>query len=665
LRAATLDQIRDGAAALGLTCTIVKRGIRSLAAARRPLILYWDLQHFVVFEGMQGHRVGINDPAVGRRRMSIENFEKHYTGVCLDVEVPPRPARTREQLKLGQAHAKPGVLRGWRWRLLRGFSTGALGGLAACLIEAGFAGVAHAFYDFVIERSIARWGLALTLAGLALVAARFAFGLASRCRVLAAASKATLAAKVDFVRRFCELAERPGGEHLVVEIVGRLRDLDGGVRRRVMTQLQLGESTAMLMLAAMLVVATAPLIALVQVLPLAITTMLSMSAISVDKELQLRIAKEGAEHSGLLAGAGTSIARFHAMGMADCILRTSLPTWSRMHKTQVSAALRQEGLVVARRFFDLVVPTCLLFAGCYLMTIGAATYGAYSFASLLALAVSKRADFLLAALAMHGREDAALRRAAEILDARLAQSTPSREPSFPEFYGGDEAAATLVAKNITYRHAGASHSLFAGFSLEVNSGEVVCITGPSGTGKTTLLEILAGLRVPTEGAVWFRGGHVGPAHELPLIHGDSHFVAGSVADFVAADLPLDRERLSVILKRCELSDRLGFFALSDQREDLATLNLSMGEIQRLHIANALYVHAGCILFDEAFCHLSLAQSRRILSELRREGAAMVLASHRPEIHALCDRVVQLPSQTQDKGTLPAGRTNVSPVLKQA
>jgi ATP-binding cassette subfamily B protein RaxB len=275
--------------------------------------------------------------------------------------------------------------------------------------------------------------------------------------------------------------------------------------------------------------------------------------------------------------------------------------------------------------------------------------------------VAKRVDWLVGSLAMLGREDAALQRAAEILDAQLLASAPLRVHSTPESTGNGEEGVGLVARNIAYRHAGASHSLFAGFSLTVGPGEVVCIAGPSGTGKTTLLEILAGIRLPTDGAIWYRGEHVGTTHELPLIHGDSDFVVGSVADFVAAGHPLDRERLSIVLRRCELSDRLGFFALSDQQEDLSTLNLSMGEIQRLHIANALYMHIGCILVDEAFSHLSLAQSKRILSELRRDGASIVLASHRPEIQGLCDRVVQIPSHVPERRKTMAGSLSARPM----
>ncbi|MCT7374675.1 hypothetical protein [Chelativorans salis] len=69
--------------------------------------------------------------------------------------------------------------------------------------------------------------------------------------------------------------------------------------------------------------------------------------------------------------------------------------------------------------------------------------------------------------------------------------------------------------------------------------------------------------------------------------------------------------------------------------------MNRGEIQRLLLAQALYHSNEVRFFDEAFTHLSAEQSARIMENLRHDGLTMVLATHRPEIVALCDYRVEI------------------------
>ena len=74
------------ASSLGLTANGYKKGLKALAAVKPPAIVFWEFNHFLVFEGFQGDRVFLNDPALGPRTVTREEFDRSYTGVVLTME---------------------------------------------------------------------------------------------------------------------------------------------------------------------------------------------------------------------------------------------------------------------------------------------------------------------------------------------------------------------------------------------------------------------------------------------------------------------------------------------------------------------------------------------------------------------------------------------------
>ena len=74
------------ARSLGLTAKGFKKGLEALAAVKPPVIVFWEFNHFLVFEGFQGDRVVLNDPALGPRTVSREDFDRSYTGIVLTME---------------------------------------------------------------------------------------------------------------------------------------------------------------------------------------------------------------------------------------------------------------------------------------------------------------------------------------------------------------------------------------------------------------------------------------------------------------------------------------------------------------------------------------------------------------------------------------------------
>jgi ABC-2 type transport system ATP-binding protein len=196
----------------------------------------------------------------------------------------------------------------------------------------------------------------------------------------------------------------------------------------------------------------------------------------------------------------------------------------------------------------------------------------------------------------------------------------------------------------------------AGVSLQVNTGEIVCVMGPNGSGKTTLLRVLAGLILPTAGRAQIGGvdaAHGGPAlrRDVAMIVGDERSFHWTLTGrenlrFFAALHGLSyieaRRRTDVLL------DRLGLTEAADRRFSA----YSRGMKQRLAVARGLLGSARVLLLDEptlGLDPLAARELRRFLRDdvIKREGRTALVGSNDPvEVRALADRVLYL-----ERGTL--------------
>jgi putative ABC transport system ATP-binding protein len=200
----------------------------------------------------------------------------------------------------------------------------------------------------------------------------------------------------------------------------------------------------------------------------------------------------------------------------------------------------------------------------------------------------------------------------------------------------------FVIEDVTVRNL--DTALVSGLSLRIERGEVLGITGPSGTGKSSLIHVLAGLAAPSSGRVLHLGRPV-PAHggaALGLIL-QQHQLPGMLTAHEAVGLPLQARGVG----RSEVAERsdrmLAALGLGDQTHQLIW-ELSGGQRQRVAVARALAGDPELILADEPAASLDPESRTTVLNHLldaARAGAIVIIASSDPELIDHCTRVVTL------------------------
>lgn len=189
-------------------------------------------------------------------------------------------------------------------------------------------------------------------------------------------------------------------------------------------------------------------------------------------------------------------------------------------------------------------------------------------------------------------------------------------------------------------------------NLSVRMGEVVAIGGPSGGGKSTLLNLLGLLDRPTGGALWIAGIRTDTLDSRSFSNARRQNIgflfqdAGLVDRMTTFDnvrLPLEYRRLTDGESRERAGLAIDAVGLSHRRSALVD-TLSGGERQRVGLARLLAVRPSVIVCDEPTASLDETNSRAVVARLRdaaSQGACVICASHDPIVIEAADRRLTL------------------------
>ena len=211
--------------------------------------------------------------------------------------------------------------------------------------------------------------------------------------------------------------------------------------------------------------------------------------------------------------------------------------------------------------------------------------------------------------------------------------------------------AVLRDTRLSYPTPAGDVAILKGIDLTVALGETVAVTGPSGSGKSSLIAVMAGLESSTGGSTEILGMDMTAASERERTHlrrrdigvvFQSYHLVPAMTALQNVSLPLVLAGIQDAEKRAaRMLDRMGLSHRLTHRPSA----LSGGEQQRVAIARAFVAEPRLVLADEPTGNLDQKTgdviAEAMFSLTRDSGAAMVLVTHDRELAARCDRTVAI------------------------
>ncbi|ACE84198.1 ATP-binding cassette domain-containing protein [Cellvibrio japonicus] len=188
-------------------------------------------------------------------------------------------------------------------------------------------------------------------------------------------------------------------------------------------------------------------------------------------------------------------------------------------------------------------------------------------------------------------------------------------------------------------------ALFTGINIRLEPGKIYLIDGPSGTGKSSLLRLIAGLESPSHGKALWNGIAIPAFLEkaYPSLHYCPQQIYWAEASLVD-NLGLFAETVNLESIQQALDKASCHFANTGfSLEDSGARNWSGGQLRRLGLARAFYSNASVLLLDEPTANLDVVTERQILAVLREEAKQkiVVLCTHSPALKLLADVCIDL------------------------
>lgn len=643
------SNILKAAQTYGMEAKAYKLDIAELEKAPYPYIVFWNFNHFLVVEGYRKGRVYLNDPGTGPRSVPLAEFDRSYTGIVMVLRPGP-------EFKRGGS--KPSLLLGL-WKRLRGSLVPVFAAVCAALllVAPGLAvpAMMAAFVDRVLVDGQTDWGRPLVLGMLIAAAMRGLLG-AIEFRILRRMQiRLAVSNSGRFVRHLLKLPASFYAQRYAGEVSSRIA-LNDNVAALLSGQLATTSIDALMMVFYMTVMweFNRPLTLVAATFAAAnFGIMRWVARRRTEGNVRLSVAQGRAGGVGI-AGL-QSIRTLKASGLeADFFSR-----WAGFFANMYNS--RQE-LGIVNYYLGVVPPLLLALMTAAVLLVGGfeVMHGRMSIGMLVAFQ-SLSTSFLQPVNSLVGLGASVQALGGDL--SRLDDVLSSPAPDEPSLASAPDLPVRLRGqvefRDVTFGYSPVAPPLITNLSFQAQPGQRIAFVGGSGSGKSTVARLLAGLYSPLSGEILFDGV---PASKIPreilansmaMVDQEILLFKGSVRDNLTLwDATTSQTSVTQACRDAQIEsviDALPEGYASELLEGAA--NLSGGQRQRLEIARALSADPSILILDEATSALDSETELAVDRSIRMRGCTCFIVAHRLSTVRDSDEIIVLDQgRVAERGT---------------
>ena len=604
-----------------------------------PCIIHWNFNHFLVLNGFKGDKAVLNDPAKGCYSVSMETFDKSFTGICLMFE----PSETFEP------GGKPKSVLAFAKSRLRGAGVAVAFTVITTVIASLMGIISPAFSRIFLDRLLTGnnpdWFMPFIYA-----LAAFS-GLQLLVSFLQAIYSARINAKIAAVGSSTFM-----WKVLRMPIEFFSQRMAGDIQQRKGTNASIASN---------LVVTFAPLVidAVMMVFYLVVMiryslvlTLIGLGSILINMIMsriisskRINLTRVQMRDAGKLAGATVAgvemIETIKASGAENGFFEKWAGYQASVNTQKVKFAKLNQYLGLIPQIVSSLTSTIVLIVGVYLTMEGQFTVGmVMAFQGFLGSFMAPAQKLISAGQTLQEMRTQ-MERVEDVMqyptDVMLECDSVDADAEY------DKLSGTVEMKHVTFGYSRLAEPLIKDFNLTLTPGSRVAFVGTSGCGKSTLSKLISGLYQPWSGEILFDG--------KPMTKIDRSVFTGSLA-VVDQDIILFEDTIANNIKMWDTSIEDFEMIMAARDAQLHTdimqrdggynyriteggKDFSGGQRQRMEIARVLAQDPTIIILDEATSALDAKTEYEVVKSIKDRGITCIVVAHRLSTIRDCDEII--------------------------
>ena len=606
-----------------------------------PCIIHWNLNHFVVLCGFRGNHACINDPARGSVKVTMDEFDKAFTGIVM-VFAPTENFEPDGKRTSTLACAR---------KRLSGAGAAMVFVMLMSIIGSAFTLLNPAFSRFFMDRLLTGENSELLMPFIALVAA------VSLLQVFVAAIRAVYSLKINgkmavvgsgsFMWKVLKMPMEFFFQRMAGDLLTRHKANETIAEQLVNTLTPLALSAVMMVFYLVVMLRYSPLLTLVGLVSILINIVMSR----VISEKRVNITRVQTRDAGKLMSATASgirmVETIKASGAENGYFQRWAGYQASVNEQNTKYTRLNQYLGIIPAFITTLANALVLVLGIWLCMRGEFTLGMVTaFQSFLASFLSPAMTLVTAGQTLQEMRTQ-MERVQDVMEYPEDPYFSDAPVSEDEDY--DKLTGAVELRNVTFGYSKLAPPLIENFSLNLKPGGRVALVGASGCGKSTISKLISGLYQPWSGEILFDG--------KPISEIDRAVFTGSVA-VVDQDIILFNDTIANNIKMWDdsIEDFEVILAARDAQihDDIMARpggyqgkiteggrDLSGGQRQRLEIARVLAQDPHIVIMDEATSALDARTEYEVTNAVKERGVTCIIIAHRLSTIRECDEIIVL------------------------
>jgi len=605
-----------------------------------PCIIHWNMNHFVVLKGFKGNYAYLNDPARGSIKVTMEEFDKSFTGIVI-IPVPSENFEPSGKQRSTISFA--------RKRLV-----GAGAAVAFVMMTTAISylfGIVNSvtsriFMDRLLTGLNLEWFYPFIIAMILLAGIQLVVAWAQAIYSLKINGKMAIVGNTTYMWKVLRLPMEFFSQRLAGDIQSRA-GMNGAIAGTLVdTFAPLLLNTSMMVFYLVLMLKQSPMLTMIGLFVLVFNVFMSR----VISAKRINITRVQMRDMGKLESATVTgismIETIKASGAENGFFQKWAGYQASVNAQNVKTARTNQILGMIPAFLGTVANYAVLILGVLLTMQGRFSLGAVlMFQGFMGSFMSPAMTLVSAGQTIQEMRTQ-MERVEDVMEYPEDKGITEYETETTEY---SKLRGNIELKNITFGYSRLEEPLIKDFSLKMKTGERVALVGASGCGKSTISKLVSGLYQPWSGEILFDG--------KPRKAWSREVMVGSLA-VVDQDIILFEDTIANNIKMWDnsIQDFEMILAARDARlhDDITQLpggykhkltsggkNLSGGQRQRMEIARVLAQDPTVIILDEATSALDARTEYEVVNAIRDRGITCIVIAHRLSTVRDCEEIIVL------------------------